>query len=272
MGRIQPLLPAAGHIGMRFTRAIVRPPGNHFAEGLTTSRLGAPELERALIQHERYCAALVACGLDVHRLPADDRYPDGTFVEDTAIITARGAMITRPGAPSRAGETNSVRDALLPYCPEPARIEPPGTVDGGDVCQAEDHFFVGLSRRTNSEGARQLAQWLESLDYTSCLVDVRGTSDLLHLKSGLSYVGDGRLLVTDALADHPALRDFERIRVPAGEDYAANCVQINERVLIATGHPGVERILGESGYRTLALDMSEFRKMDGGLSCLSLRF
>jgi dimethylargininase len=144
-------------------------------------------------------------------------------------------------------------------------------VDGGDICQAEDHFFIGLSRRTNIAGARQLAQWLESLDYTSCLVDVRETGNL-HLKSGLSYVGDGRLLATDALADHPALGGFQRLRVPAGEDYAANCVRINERVLIAAGHPGVERLLEELGDPTLALDVSEFRKMDGGLSCLSLRF
>ncbi len=257
---------------MRFTRAIVRPPGHHFAAGLTTSQLGPPELERALVQHGRYCAALVACGLDVLRLPADGRYPDGTFVEDTAVVTARGAIITRPGAPSRAGEVDSVRDALLPYFAQLARIEPPGTVDGGDICQAEDHFFIGLSRRTNTDGARQLARWLEALDYTSCLVDVRGTSDLLHLKSGLSCLGDGRLLVIDALADNPALAGYEPIRVPAGEDYAANCVRINDRVLIAAGHPGVERHLGELGYPTIALDVSEFRKMDGGLSCLSLRF
>src|SRR5262245_34968232 len=151
---------------MRFTRAIVRPPGHNFADGLTTSGLGPPRLNEALAQHAEYCAALHACGLDLLRLPADPCFPDATFVEDAAIVTARGAIVTRPGAPSRAGETDGIRDVLAPLFHDLARIEPPGTLDGGDVCQMEDRFLIGISHRTSADGARQLAAWLRSLGYS----------------------------------------------------------------------------------------------------------
>jgi dimethylargininase len=250
----------------------VRPPGSNFAQGLTTAELGAPVYALALEQHERYCRALETCGLVLTRLPPDERHPDSTFVEDPAVVTARGALITRPGAPSRRDEVIDVRDALARFYPSLASVRAPGTLDGGDICQAEGHFFIALSERTDESGAQQLADWLAGIGYTSTLVDIRKVPGLLHLKSGLAYLGDGQMAVVDSLAGLRNLDGYEIVRVPCGEAYAANCVRINDHVLLACGYPVFEKALRDRGLAVLSLEMSEFRKMDGGLSCLSLRF
>src|SRR5260370_42421400 len=143
-----------------FTRAIVRPPAPNFAEGLTAADLGTPNYRLALRQHEDYCTALEQCGLTLIRLPADARYPDSTFVEDTAVFTERCAILTRPGAPSRAGEVPGIADALADFNPSIFSIKPPGTLDGGDVCEAGNHFYIGISERTNEAGAHQLVELL----------------------------------------------------------------------------------------------------------------
>jgi len=255
-----------------FTRAIVRPPGANFSAGLTTVDLGIPNHNLALTQHAAYCKALVSCGLTVTTLPVDEDYPDSTFVEDTSIVTERGAIITRPGAGTRRGEIVSISSELSRYFDKAARIEAPGTVDGGDVCEAGGHFFIGISDRTNEAGATQLSKLLSGLDYSSEFVDIRGVEGILHLKSGLAYLGGNKLVVTDALADHEGFRGYKLIKVHPSEEYAANCVAINGSVLIASGFPVFEKQLKERGYHPIALEMSEFQKMDGGLSCLSLRF
>ncbi|MCM3872119.1 MAG: arginine deiminase family protein [Pyrinomonadaceae bacterium] len=254
------------------SRAVVRTPSANFAEGLTSGGLGAPVYARVLKQHEAYCDALVQCGLKLVRLEADERYPDSTFVEDTAVVTERGAILTRPGAPSRTGEVPAVREALAQVYPALSSIQDPGSVDGGDVCEVGNHFFIGISERTNQAGARQLAEFLASLEYTSSFVDIRDVQGILHLKSGLAHLGDDRLVVIDALSDREEFRDYDLIIVNKQEDYAANCVRVNELVLVARGYPKLEKSLGELGYQTTTLDMTEFQKMDGGLSCLSLRF
>jgi dimethylargininase len=256
---------------MRFTRAIVRPPPATFAAGLASAPACAPDLARALAQHRAYCEALTACGLTLTALPADPAYPDSCFVEDPAIVTAKGAMVTRPGAPSRVGEADSIASALRSWYRDPVRMTAPGTLDGGDVCQVDGHFLVGLSGRTNEEGARQLTAFLETLGYRSSIVDIRGTDGLLHLKSGMSYVGEDRIVVVPELSRVKALRPYELIVVPDAERYAANCLRINDRVLIAAGHPDFAGTLAGLGYDTLPVDLSEFRKMDGSLTCLSLR-
>jgi dimethylargininase len=286
---------------LMFTHAIVRPPASNFGEGLTTSGLSAPNYERALEQHVAYCAALERCGLTLTRLDADRDYPDSCFVEDTAILTEalpygratapasggeRCVVLTRPGAPSRRGEVASIRGVLADVFPALSEIQPPGTLDGGDVCEAGRHFFIGVSSRTNEAGAQQLAELLAPHGYTTGFVDIRGsgvppvtqaqdaraTSELLHLKSGLAYLGDNRLVVSDALAGRAEFAGYDLIRVPSDEEYAANCVRVNDHVLLAAGYPRFEAKLRELGYQTIALGMSEFQKMDGGLSCLSLRF
>ena len=255
-----------------FTRAIVRVPASNFDAGLTTVSLGAPQFKRVLEQHKLYCEALVECGLALTRLEADERYPDSTFVEDAAVVTERGAILMRPGAKSRAGEVAAIRPALEEVFGTMPAIRASGTVDGGDICEAGQHFFIGLSHRTNEEGARQLARHLGTLGYSSSTVDVRGMTSILHLKSGISYLGEDTLVVMEEMAGHPEFGGFELVRVGKDESYGANCVRVNDRVLVAEGYPRLEAALEERGLNPLALDMSEFRKMDGGLSCLSLRF
>lgn len=255
-----------------FTRAIVRPPAPNFSQGVTTAGLGAPDYERARKQHEAYCAALTQCGLTLTRLPPDSNYPDSTFVEDTAILTNRCAVLTRPGAPSRRGEVENMRGVLADFFPALVSIESPGTMDGGDVCEAVEHFFIGISERTNESGAKQLAALLAPFGYTCSFVDVREADGLLHLKSGLAHLGDSRLVVTEALAGRAEFANYDLVIVNSAEEYAANCVRVNDHVLVAAGHPAFTGKLRELGYETITLDMTEFKKMDGGLSCLSLRF
>ncbi len=255
-----------------FSRAIIRPPGTNYAEGLTRVPLGTPAYERARQQHTAYCEALERCGLELIQLEAEERYPDSTFVEDTAVLIPAGAILTRPGAASRIGEVESIRETLSGLCPRIDSIQDPGTVDGGDVCEAGNHFFIGLSDRTNEAGTGQLAELLASYGYTSSIVDIRNVKDILHLKSGLAYLGDNRLVVIEALANRREFRGYELVRVNVDEEYAANCVRVNDYVLVAAGYPLFEQTLRGAGYKTIALEMTEFQKMDGGLSCLSLRF
>ena len=228
--------------------------------------------DQVLQQHARYCEALRECGLNITTLEADLDHPDSTFVEDTAVLTARSAILTRPGARSREGEVTAMRPILRSFFPATVEIEAPGTLDGGDICEAEDHFFLGLSHRTNEEGARQLAAHLAREGYTSAVVDVRGMNSILHLKSGISYVGNNTLVVMEEMAGHELFAGYELIRVASEESYAANCVRVNERVLVAAGYPRLTAELTARGFHPLELEMSEFQKMDGGLSCLSLRF
>jgi dimethylargininase len=291
---------SADDSAVAFKNAIVRPPCATFADGISSGQHGRPDLAQALAQHEAYCAALESCGLALTRLAPDDAFPDSTFVEDAALVTEHGALLARPGAPSRAGEVAAVAAALTRFFPEVDAIDEPGTLDGGDVCDAGDRAFIGVSARTNPAGARRAAAWLQTHGRAISTIDIRRFAHLLHLKSGIAYLGDGRIAVTEAL--HEALRDLialtdmsrgsvaagaiavlgamaetpladlEIVRVPAGEEYAANCVRVNDRVLVAAGFPRFEAMLRELGYTTIALEMSEFEKMDGGLSCLSLRF
>ncbi len=255
-----------------FTRAIVKPPCTRFAAGLTSVDLGQPDLDRACEQHQAYCQALEMCGLEVVALAADEEHPDSTFVEDTAVLTARGAIITRPGAESRRAEIDAIEPVLRRYYKDIHSIREPGTVDGGDVCQIGEHFLIGVSNRTNEEGANQLARRLESLGYTSGLIDIRGISNILHLKSGLAYIGGKRLLISETFPTHEEFRRYELTYLSSVEQYAANCVALNGKVLIAAGFDTMKNQLEDLGYQTIALEMSEFEKMDGGLSCLSLRF
>ena len=255
-----------------FRHAIVRPPSPNFADGETTSGLGAPSYPLALWQHRRYCDSLASCGLEVHALEPDPRYPDATFIEDPAVIVAGGAILTRPGAPSRVGEVDLIRGPLAGFFTPLASIDAPATLDGGDVCEAGGHVFIGISHRTNHAGAAQLADWLLGRGLTSSVVDVREFPRFLHLKAAIAWLGGRRLATVGALATHTAFKGYEAIVVPSGEEYAANCVLVNGRVLVAAGFPLFEETLREAGLEVVVLEMSEFQKMDGGLSCLSLRF
>jgi dimethylargininase len=258
---------------MKFTKAIARLPGMNFSQGLTTAaRDSRPDLAGALAQHAAYCDALRECGLHVTVMQADEAQPDGTFVEDTFVIADGVAVATRPGAKSRRGEVAAVAAAVRQFISSEEHIEAPGTVDGGDICQADKHFLIGISARTNEAGAAQLAAILSRHGFTTSTVDIRGDSTLLHLKSGIAYIGERRFVVAPGFPLTAHMPGFEWIEVATNEAYGANCVRINDQVLIAEGHPVLERTLTALEYRVSALQMSEFAKMDGGLSCLSLRF
>jgi dimethylargininase len=252
----------------KFARAIVRGVPETISVGITTAELGEPDAEKAREQHRSYVAALEDCGLEVIMLEADERYPDSVFVEDTAVVTDRCAIVTDPGVEERKGKIHEVEKMLAGLYGDVERIIDPGTVDGGDVLQAGDHFFVGLSMRTNREGAEQLAAILQRYVYVVSFVELRR---FLHLKIGVAFLGGDDLLVAGEQVERGSFGGFEKIVVPPEEEYGANCIRIDGRVLVAAGYEGAKRGIPERGYEVTELEMSEFRKLDGGLSCLSLR-
>ncbi len=250
------------------TRAIARKPGKNFADGLTTANLGRPRFETALRQHAAYVAALESLGLEVTVLEPLAGHPDGCFVEDVAVVTPEVAVVARSGAPSRRGETASMESLLAQYRPT-RRIVSPGTLDGGDVLVAGREVFVGISERTNQEGARQLGRILEPFGYRFNFVSV---TEELHLKSSVSLLGEDTLLITRELDAVPAFAKYRRIVVDPSESYAANSLWINGTLLTPAGFPATSEALTRLGVRIVELDAGEARKMDGGLTCMSLRF
>jgi dimethylargininase len=251
-----------------FARAIVRAVPETLAAGIASVDLGTPDYDKARDQHDRYAEALEKCGLEVTALTADERYPDSVFVEDTALVTDRCAIVARPGAERRRGEVREVEEALYVLYENVERIAGPGTLDGGDVLHVGDHFYVGLTQRTNREGAEQLAEILRRYGFGASFVGLRR---FLHLKTGVAYLGGDDLVVAGELVAKEEFGAFNRIVVPPEEEYGANCIRVNDRVLVAAGHETTAERIVERGYTVIELEMSEFRKVDGGLSCLSLR-
>jgi len=255
-----------------FKNVIVRRPCRAMVEGITSHpELGRPDYEKALRQHDDYIAALRDCGVAVTVLPADERYPDSCFVEDPAVITRCCAIITNPGAESRNGEKDEIVGALREFFPEEdiEYIRAPGTLEGGDVMMVGDHFYVGRSARTNAEGIRQFIEILERRGLSGSEVALE---KVLHLKTGVNYIENGNMLVSGEFVDKADFDKFNKIVIPEEEAYAANCIWVNGTVIVPEGYPAVERAVREAGYPVRLVDTSEYRKLDGGLSCLSLRF
>ncbi len=255
-----------------FKNVIVRTPCKALIEGITSApELGKPDYEKALIQHGAYIEALKQCGVNVKVLDANERFPDSCFVEDAAVITKHCAIITNPGAMSRNREAELIIPAIQEFFSDD-KIEyiiHPGTLDGGDVMMIGDHFYVGKSARTNEEGIRQFIAILEKYNLTGSEVTL---NEVLHLKTGVNYIENNNLLVSGEFVEKEDFKDFHKILIPEGEDYAANCIWVNGTVIVPANYPGVEKIVKDLGYKVLLVDTSEYRKVDGGLSCLSLRF
>lgn len=252
-----------------FTKAIVRPPGRSMVTGITEANLGVPDYQKALEQHHQYIDALETCGLEVLVLDADEAHPDSTFVEDVAVLTPHCAVITRPAALTRAGETASIRPVLEQHFSWIEQIEAPGTLDGGDVMQVDGHFYVGLSARTNPAGAEQLIATLGRYGLIGSTVPV---AEFLHLKTGVTCVGKNRLLASGEFVVRPEFSDFTILPVDGSNAGAANCIRINDTILMPAGYPQVREQLSALGTPIIEVDISEFVKLDGGLTCLSLRF
>lgn len=252
-----------------FTQAIVRTPCRALVKGITTANLGVPNYDIAMAQHADYVAALKECGLEVIQLPADERYPDSTFVEDVALMTPRCAILTRPGAISRMGETVLIEKTVAELYADVTRIRAPGTVEAGDIMMVGMHYYIGLSERTNQSGADQMIKILQDHGMTGSVVPL---DEVLHLKTGLSYLENNWLLVAGEFIAREDFQSFQRISIDSDEAYAANCVWINGTVLVPQGFPKTQAAITAAGFKVREVAMSEFQKIDGGLSCLSLRF
>ena len=251
-----------------FTKAIVRRPSETFINGITTANLGKPDIDLALKQHDAYIEALIKCGLDVSVLEADPNFPDSCFVEDTAVVTKDFGIITRPGDPRRLGEEIEIRKVLEPLL-KLYSIEEPGTLDGGDIMQADNRFYIGLSNRTNLSGSKQLTEILTKHKFEVFSIPV---CNLLHFKTGVNYLGDNNLLIHRLFCSKNDFESFHKIIIDDNEEYAANSLRINDYVLVPKGFPKTLASIQKLGYQTIELDLSEYQKLDGGLSCLSLRF
>lgn len=238
-------------------------------DGITSAALGAPDFTLARIQHQAYIEALEDCELKVIVLDASPENPDSMFVEDVALLTGQCAVLTRPGAASRRGEVDLVRRAVEAEYSTVYEIAAPGCVEAGDIMMVGDHYYIGLSGRTNTDGAEQVLAILQANGMSGSVVRM---DEFLHLKTGLSYLEDNNLLVTGEFVERDEFRDFNRIVVDQHEQYAANSVWINGTVLTPAGFPETSTAIKAAGYEVIELEMSEFQKLDGGLSCLSLRF
>jgi len=252
-----------------FKNAIVRKPCLEMIHGLSSASLGVPDYLLALEQHTAYVEALRKCGLHVTILEPDSGFPDSCFVEDVALCTSRFAVQCNPGASSRKGEQIEMEPVLRKFFDSMEQIIAPGTLEAGDVMMTGDHFYIGISERTNREGARQLIRILEKHGMSGEMIPL---NEMLHLKSGLSYLENENLLAFGEFLQHPAFSRFNIIEVDETEGYAANSLWINGTVLVPKRFPDTLAKIQAVGLNTLEVDVSEFQKLDGGLSCLSLRF
>ncbi|HBB28900.1 MAG TPA: N(G),N(G)-dimethylarginine dimethylaminohydrolase [Clostridiales bacterium] len=255
-----------------FKNVIVRRPSKSMVEGITSApELGKPDYELALKQHDNYIKALESCGVKVTVLDAMEEFPDSCFVEDTAVLTKNCAIISNPGAPTRQKESGYMVDTIKKFYSEDKieYITSPGTMEGGDVMMVGNHFYIGLSARTNEEGCKQFIAALEKHGHTGSIVPLK---KVLHLKTGLAYLENNNLLVAGEFVDKEDFAKFNKIEISADEAYSANCIWVNEKVLVPAGYEKTKRAIENAGYEVILIDTSEYKKLDGGLSCLSLRF
>lgn len=249
------------------TTAITRRVPASFTRALAAQTPSTPiDVELARAQHAAYCAALAAHGLSVVTLDADDTLPDCCFVEDAAVVADGVALITRPGAPSRRGETSAVARALADLIRFVA-MTPPATLDGGDCLRLDSTIYVGRSKRTNEQGIAQLRKAFEP--HGLRIVPVELPAHVLHLKSVCAPLGDGRITLLDTMPRAP-FGDVAAVSVPTAESYAANVLTIGKHVLVAEGFPRTAEAIAAAGLEPVPLATTEFRKADGALTCLSV--
>lgn len=252
-----------------FKNVIVRRPCKAMVEGITSANLGKPDYALALKQHDFYIETLKKCGVEVTILEAEEKYPDSCFVEDVALCTTKCVIITNPGAPTRKGEEVEMVGVLKKFYKNIEYIKAPGTCEAGDIMMVQDTFYIGLSARTNEEGARQMIEILNKYELKGCMVPLE---KVLHLKTGLSYIENNNLLISGEFIENPLFKNFNKVIVPEDESYGANCIWVNSNVLVPKGYPKIQKKIEDLGYTVYVVDTSEYRKLDGGLSCLSLRF
>jgi dimethylargininase len=226
------------------------------------------DVDLADIQHRAYCDVLMGLGLEMKRIDADERYPDCCFVEDTAIIAGHLAIITRIGADSRVGEEAAVREQLKEHM-EVRELESPARMDGGDVLVIGSRVYIGMGGRTNEDAMEQVRDILKPAGCEVIPVSVAG---VLHLKSACTFLGDGHVLMVSGFPGRALFEAYRIVEVPGEEAYAANCLSVRGRVLISAGYPRTADLIEAVGFETIELEMSEFRKGQGSLTCLSKIF
>ncbi len=247
-------------------RALLKTPSPNFASGLTSQSQGPPDLTLALAQHQAYQQTLEKMGVQVILLPADE-LADSCFVEDMAVVAPPLVVATRSGP--RGAEQRPVLEALHQALPEHrgVAIQAPAILEGGDVLRLGRHFLVGLTERTNQAGLDQLRACLEPFGYTAAGVDVSG---LLHLKTGVSRLDERTVLALPPLAKTLSALGYEVIPVDPEDWHAANALASGRKVLLPSGYPRVVQALAERDFEVLEVNLSEFKKQDGGASCLSI--
>lgn len=257
---------------IQFTRAITKQPAQSLINGLSLDENNLkPDYQLALKQHEQYINALKQSGLSVMTLPASEAFPDSCFVEDIAVLAPEFAIITRPGAETRRQEITTTPDLLSDDYTESVihTLTEPALLEGGDVMLIDKQFYIGLSSRTNAAGVEQFTAIAQSYGYAVTAIPV---SYSLHLKTGVTYLGDNRLVMTEDYQDEAAFAGFEKIITPSDENNCANIIRINSQVIVPEGYSETQTAIEALGYQTIAVNISEFAKIDGGLTCLSLRF
>ncbi|HYL99538.1 MAG TPA: arginine deiminase-related protein [Blastocatellia bacterium] len=252
------------------TRALVRGISDSYTHATVQAPPPRPiDLQLARSQHHRYIEVLQALGLDVIHIPQDPDLPDCCFIEDCALLHEGLALITNPGAPSRGRETNAVRSYLGKVAHKVEFMVPPATLDGGDCLRIENRIYVGLSSRSNAEGAARVRETFAPAGLDVIEVPVRGA---LHLKSVCSYLGNGFLVLAGDTISPSVFGDVEILPVSREEAYAANCLAINGTVICSAGYPVTQSKIKAAGFDVVPLDMSEIKKGDGSLTCLSILF
>ena len=253
----------------RISHAYVRKPGKNMAEGVCPA-VGLPDVERALYQHDLYCVALSACGVDVKALRTDPDFPDGCFISDMALLAGSVAVLSNFSDKSpRQGEQQAIA-TLLGRTHFLKHISAPGQFDAADVLKIRDHFYIGLTDHTNHHGAEQLAAILRDVGFKASILELY-EENIVRMTTAAPYLGRDRILIREELAKNFAFLEYDKIVVPTEEKGAANAFMVNGTLLMPKGYPQTARELKLAGIAIREVDVSEFEKMNGGLGCLSLR-
>ena len=253
-----------------FARAVTRRPAPTIIDGLRAEDIVNPDLASMMAAHDAYVAALRSTGAEVVVLDPMDAFPDAQFVEDTALCLPQGAILMRPGAPSRMGEVAEMAPTLRKYYDDIREIRGPGHVEGGDILVTGREILVGRSDRTDAAGVAELAEIVAEWGHS--LREVFTPEGVLHFKTDCSLMDAETILSTKRLDASGCFEGYRVLHVPEGEEAAANAIRFNNLVLMADGFPRTAEMLDKAGYEVVQIDNVDCAKLDGGMSCLSLRF
>ena len=253
----------------QFTHAIVRKPAESINNGLRAVDIGKPNYKQMMLDHSDYVEALICAGAQIIELSPLEKYPDAQFVEDTALCLPEGAILMRPGAPSRLGEVNEIAQKLRELFEDVYEIDNPGHIEGGDILVTGKEILVGRSARTDENGVSQLSEIVTPLGYV--IREVFTPPEILHFKTDCSLLGPYEILSTKRLQDSGCFDGYRVINVADGEEASANAIRVNDYVIMPAGFPKTKAILEDHGYKVKVINNTECAKLDGGMSCLSLR-